>query len=416
MQSLNHPQMAQRLSALRSQAPQIKVNSQSIYVNNHIHTIYSFSPYSPTMALYKAQEAGLATAGIMDHDSVSGAREFIEAGKIIGMATTCGVECRVSMLNSPFADRRINNPDQIGNAYATIHGIPHQNLDMVEDFLRPLRTRREERNKKMTTNLNKVLASVDITLDYDKDIRPLSQAKEGGSVTERHICYAAAVALISKYGKTTKLTDALSGPLGIKLDAKKAALLSDESNPFLDYDLLGLLKSDLVQSFFIPATDECPDVSDYVDIAHKAGGIAAYAYLGDVGNSITGDKKAQTFEDSYLDELAEYLVKVGFDAITYMPTRNTMEQIHRVQALCDKYGFFQVSGEDINSPRQSFICPALEKPEFAHLRTATWALIGHEMAATENLEDGMFSQKTRSKYPDLQERIDAYAAIGKGNR
>ena len=41
----------------------------TVYVNNHIHTTYSFSPYSPTAAVWCAMEAGLATAGIMDHDS-----------------------------------------------------------------------------------------------------------------------------------------------------------------------------------------------------------------------------------------------------------------------------------------------------------------------------------------------------------
>ena len=48
-------------------------------VNNHIHTFYSFSPYSPSEAVYNAKKAGLKTAGIMDHDSVSGCREFIAA-------------------------------------------------------------------------------------------------------------------------------------------------------------------------------------------------------------------------------------------------------------------------------------------------------------------------------------------------
>ena len=44
--------------------------------NNHIHTIYSFSPYSPTKAAYMAYMAGLTSAGIMDHDSLSGVEEF----------------------------------------------------------------------------------------------------------------------------------------------------------------------------------------------------------------------------------------------------------------------------------------------------------------------------------------------------
>lgn len=40
------------------------------YANNHIHTVYSFSPYSPTAAVYMARAYGLETAGIMDHDSI----------------------------------------------------------------------------------------------------------------------------------------------------------------------------------------------------------------------------------------------------------------------------------------------------------------------------------------------------------
>ena len=57
----------------------LPVPEDTVYVNNHIHTTYSFSPYSPTDAVYMAWKNGLKTAGIMDHDSVAGAREFLEA-------------------------------------------------------------------------------------------------------------------------------------------------------------------------------------------------------------------------------------------------------------------------------------------------------------------------------------------------
>ena len=66
-------------------------------VNNHIHTTYSFSPYSPSRAVVEGWKAGLKTIGIMDHDSVGGCKEFVEAGKIIGMPVTVGFECRTSV-------------------------------------------------------------------------------------------------------------------------------------------------------------------------------------------------------------------------------------------------------------------------------------------------------------------------------
>ena len=46
--------------------------------------------------------------------------------------------------------------------------------------------------------------------------------------------------------------------------------------------------------------------------------------------------------------------------------------------LCDQYGMFQISGEDINTPRQSFIIRAMENPMFKNLIDATWKLIEHE--------------------------------------
>ena len=37
------------------------------------------------------------TAGIIDHDSISGAREFLAAAELVGMPVTVGMECHVSM-------------------------------------------------------------------------------------------------------------------------------------------------------------------------------------------------------------------------------------------------------------------------------------------------------------------------------
>lgn len=110
-QNLNDDVLEVRLDSLRCLMR--KINNGELTkpktgkdVNNHIHTTFSFSPYSPTKAVWMAYQAGLATAGIMDHDSISGAQEFIEAGKIVGMATTIGIECRVDFSGTPLSGRR----------------------------------------------------------------------------------------------------------------------------------------------------------------------------------------------------------------------------------------------------------------------------------------------------------------------
>ena len=94
--------------------------------------------------------------------------------------------------------------------------------------------------------------------------------------------------------------------------------------------------------------------------------------------SPTGDKKPQKFEDEYLDELIAYMDRIDVHAVTFMPSRNTAEQLDRLMKLCERYNMKQISGEDINSPSQSFICKQLAEPKFAHLVDAAWELVHRE--------------------------------------
>jgi hypothetical protein len=329
-------------------------------VNNHVHTTYSFSPYSPTAAVYAARAEGLATCGIVDHDSIGGAEEFIEAGEIVGIPTTIGIETRVSFAQTPFFDRRTNNPDQIGNSYMVLHAVPHENIETVQAYFAPVREKRNARNKAMIERINALYAADGVSIDFERDVLPLSQSAAGGSVTERHLMLALARQLLS-LGKA-KLPEGAS-----ELEIMLA-----------EYDLVGTLKKDCIPQVFIDATDECPTLGELVRFSGEVGGILAYAYLGDVTSSVTGDKKAQKFEDDYLDELFEVVFQAGIRAVTYMPTRNAQTQIERLRKLCERYGMMQITGEDINSPRQSFIIQKMKEEQFSNLIENTWKLIDHE--------------------------------------
>ncbi len=409
--NLNAENVDIRLNALKEIVSlEDKPISRDNDANNHIHTIYSFSPYSPTKAAHMAYRAGLTSAGIMDHDSLSGAKEFKKACEILGLGSTCGVEVRVKF------DRgfgKINHPDQDNCLYMASHGIPLKNIDEFNNFLATFRQKRNERNAKMCKLITDKFSKFGISLDFEKDVYPLSEAKDGGSITERHLLYALAVKLAERFGRTDSLISFLEKDLDLAVSDKIKAFLLDETNPNFLYDLLGVLKAD-TKFFYIDADEEMPTAEEYVKKAKSLGAIPAYAYLGDVGNSVTGDKKAQKFEDDYLEDLIIEIKKVGFEAVAYMPTRNTPEQLKRLQQLCRKYDLFEISGEDINSPRQKFECEALAKPEYAHLIESTWALIGHEFIVNEKgLEEGMFSDKVKAELPSLSQRIEKFAKIGR---
>ncbi len=381
-------------------------------VNNHIHTTYSFSPYSPAAAVWFARQAGLCTCGLMDHDTIAGADEFLAAAEIAGMAATIGMECRASFANTPFSDKKLNNPDQAGVMYIALHGVPHDRAGELTRAMAPYREKRNARNRRMVDAINGMMARYGVTVDFDRDVLPLSNYARGGSVTERHLSRALAERMIEVAGSSAKLVRFIHEELKLPVPAKIEARLLDEDNPYRDYDLLGWIKSELIARFYIDADDELMDVRDALALSERIGAISAMAYLGDVGDSVTGDKRAQNFEDDYLDELIEYVAAIGFRAVTYMPSRNTRAQLVRLRALCDKHGLFQISGEDINSPRQSFVCEAQRDPAFSNLYDATWALIAHEWRSTDDPAGGFFSPQSIERWPSLDERVRAFRDFG----
>ncbi|GHV85857.1 hypothetical protein AGMMS50230_14650 [Spirochaetia bacterium] len=426
--TINNPDITpeERLAALRNWSaqktlPDLTGKAGGGEINNHIHTIYSFSPYTPAMAALKAREAGLEAAGSVDHDSLAAAPEMIAAAAVLGMGGCSGLEIRVSFKNGadgkpgPFADRKINNPDSEGSVYMTIQGVPSTALEKTAAFLEPIRKNRLKRSRIMIKKANTILTDAGFgAVDFDSGVIQKSQYERGGEITERHLMAAAAEKIIEHCGKGPRLAEDLKKKLGITNGPKQEQLLSDPANPHYLYDLLGILKTGLLPRFFIqPGEDECIPAKTAVDFALSINAIPAYAYLGDVGESPTGDKKAEKFEDDFLPELFDELRRIGYRAVTYMPPRNTAAQIKRIQKLCTEGGFMEISGVDINSSRQSFNCPEVLSPGCRHLLDTTWALIAHERFASVDSKWGLFSPANPLALLSLQERIILYAQAGK---
>ncbi len=416
---LESPTEEERLDALRDAVGRndrgILDTPTSGEVNNHVHTHYSFSPYSPASAAYMARKSGLEAVGSVDHDSIGAAREMAAAARILGIGSTVGAELRVRFVDTPFADVRLNNPDSIGIAYIVLHGVPASRIDELQRFLRPLQSVRNARNRRQVVRLNDIIVPAGLDpVDFDSDVLPLSWSDRGGSVTERHILYALAIKLEAAYGRGEALIRFIEGAIGLTLADRQRAHLTDADNPHYLYDLLGVFKGRFVERFFIqPAEEECLPVRRVTVLARELGSIPAYAYLGDVGDSPTGDKKAQRFEDAYVEELAAALPEIGFQAITYMPPRNTAEQLRTVQRLAASAGLMEISGVDINSRRQAFTCREVMRSEFSHLNTTTWALIAHETLASHDERYGLFHADNPLAGRSLSQRIERYAHIGR---
>lgn len=416
---LNNPLLSTRLAAAEQVGAALASGALSRgfsdEVNCHVHTKYSFSPYYPSMAAWKAVEAKLLAVGIIDHDSVSGCNEMLDTGAALGIAAMAGCEIRVSFAGTRVAGRKLNNPDSVEIGYIALHGLPRRAFAETKAFLAPIFAARNLRNRKMLAGLNSILTPLGIApLDFDRDVVANSQASEQGSITERHLMYALSVRLRETTGGDQRLLEVLRNQLGVAVPAKLAPLLIDPMNPHAIYDLIGVLKSAFVERIFIqPDSSECLPVAQAVAFGNRVGAIPVYAYLGDVGESPTGDKKAELFEDSFLEELVAEVKRLDFKGITYMPPRNTSEQLSRLQALCRKHDLFEISGVDINSSRQAFTCPIILEPQYRHLVDATWALFAHERLGNFDARLSLFAPNNPLAAHTLTERVAAYAAIGK---
>lgn len=384
-------------------------------VNNHVHTTFSFSPYSPTAAAWHARKARLAAVGSIDHDSIGAAAELRSAASLLGMGSTTGVELRADFRNTAFGEKPLNNPDGGGVAYVVIHAVPERSRDRFAGFLRPIRAARSERSRRMTERLSERLVAAGCdSLDYDRDVLPLSEYEAGGGITERHILYAAAGRMLEA-ATGTPLAAWLGDKLGIAVPDSLIERISDDGNPYLRYDLLGLCKRELLPELYIyPGEQECLPVEQIVAFALEVGAVPAYPYLGDIVASPTGDKRPARFEDAILDELIPWVRGIGFPAVTYMPPRNTREQLDRVAGLCRKNDLIEISGVDINSPRQSFNCPEVLEPENAHLIDSAWALVVHERVADVDPELGLSANGGALARLSPLERVQALARVAGG--
>ncbi len=349
---LSAPTPEDRLGALSLLLKKTVLPPQRGRTVGHIHTSYSFSPYSPASAAFFARLSGCSGAGIIDHDTAAGTREFFEAGRILGIETGSGVECRVSMAGTPFESVYTNNPCQAGISYFTLQGLSLDSADRLTEYFTPYRSLRLSRGRAMTERIASLLPEA--VISFDDDVIPLSMCSFGGTVTERHILYALAVRLVSVFGRGKKLEERLSELCAVLTEKQKEHIL-DTGNPYYEYDVMHILKGGFAGEIYIPAGNECMALAELTALARREGAICCYAYLGDISDSVTEDKAPRAFEDSYLKKLLSFLKEAGVDAVTHSQTRNTAKQTAGLLSLCRSLKLAAIEGGDINSPRQEFI-------------------------------------------------------------
>ncbi len=315
---------------IRSRAVKELIASQTLppttdWINLHSHTLYSYNAYgySPSKFAWLARKRGLGMAGIVDFDVLDGVDEFLVACRLLCLKGIASVESRVFV--PEFESRVINSPGEPGIAYHMGVGFPRT---VQHPFLDDMRARAAARNRDLIARVNSFTAPV--TLDYDKDVLPLTPAS---NATERHICEAYAKKGDADFWRQ-RLGDCPAEP------AKLQALIRAKT-----------MKKGGV-GYVQPGKGSFPLMAEMNKFILEAGAIPTLTWLDGTSDG-----------EQAIDELFEVANRHGAAALNIIPDRNytpgikdqKLQNLYDVVALAEKHGFPIIVGTEMNAPGNKFV-------------------------------------------------------------
>ncbi len=327
----------------RVQGGEISLPRAGTWVNLHCHTFFSYNTYgySPSKFAWLARKRGLAVAGIVDFDVLDGLKEFLEAGRLLGLKACVGMETRVYV--PEFAESEISSPGEPGISYHMGVGFPTANLQgETKEFLLGLKKTSQQRNRDLMDRVNEYLQPVE--LSYEQDVLPLTPA---GNATERHICLAFARKARSIFTDSEKLSRFWAEKLGVpagSLDLPEGRNLQE------------MIRSKTMKhggaGYVQPDKGSFPEMAETNQFILAAGGIPTLTWL----NGTSEGERA-------IEELLKVAMSTGVAAINIIPDRNytpglkdeKLANLYRVVELAEKLGLLIVVGTEMNSPGQKFV-------------------------------------------------------------
>jgi hypothetical protein len=312
-------------------------------VNLHFHTFFSYNcrGYSPSRIAWHARKTGLAVAGIVDFDVLDGLDEFYEAGDLLDLRATVGIETRVFV--PEFADKEINSPGEPGIAYHMGAGMPSAALEgEAAAFQKRLAATSGNRNRELVGRVNEYLQ--EIAIDYESDVLPLTPS---GNATERHIALAYVRRAVEALGEGSGLEEFWAQKLGTD-----ASLLDLPAGAKLQNAVRAKTMKRGGVGYIQPDGGSFPTMEEMNQFVLDAGGIPTYAWL---DGTSAGEQE--------IEDLLEVAMSTGVRALNIIPDRNytpgredeKLSNLRQVVRLAGKLGLTLVVGTEMNSPGQKFV-------------------------------------------------------------
>jgi hypothetical protein len=394
-----------RHQALQQAAAELDAGTAPVeppVMNLHMHTFYSYNMegHSPSYLAWKAKQAGMIAAGMVDFDVLDGVEEFLAASRLLGLRACAGIETRVFV--PEFKDDVINSPGEPGIAYHLGLGIPGRKLaDREELFLQSLRETAGRRNRGMVERVNAYLAPA--AIDYDQDVLPRTPA---GNATERHLCTAYALKAAAAFPDPA----ALAAFWSEKLDLEILPADLPDSNRLLDR-LRGKTMKQGGVGYVAPDPETFPRLDAMNAFVLGTGGIPAVAWL-----------NGETDGERQMERWMDVAMASGTAALNLIPDRNIApgkqatgpQRLKEVMELAEARALPVAVGTELNAPGQPFI-DAFESPSLqpwnACFTQSAYILFAHT-ALQRHHQRGYLSDWAREHFPVPRERNRYFAQMG----
>ena len=315
--------------------------NNTLLVNGHFHTPFSFSAFTEIDQVFKMAEAeGVQVLGINDFYTTDGYAEFAALAAKYKIFPLFNIEFMSLQKDLQEANVRVNDPANPGRTYMSGKGLsfPFKIGKPEQALLEQVQHESNVQTAEMVEKLNVFLAEINAGFSFTFEELKAGYAKN--MLRERHIAKALRIAIDEKFSspedKKAFYTLVSSGK---ELKSKLTDVTGIENE----------IRSNLLKTGGLAFVPEDPkaflSLDQVIQVIISAGGIPCYPVLLDDAKGFFTD-----YEGNFV-KLYETLVSKGVYSLELIPGRNTFAVLKDFVTFFRSKNFLITFGTEHNTPQ-----------------------------------------------------------------
>lgn len=340
---------------------------------------YYYSLYSPSLCAFVGYRSGLKAVGINDYASLTSAKEFSKACKILNLPHVVGyhAEC-VPLFNEK-------------KASCYTYAVPLNYVKALENDLSAIREEKKDYVEALVKKINSRLKKYGIVIPI-KEVTSISKYYKGGAVTEKHVAKVFADKIISTYKTGDEIINFLSSVLKMEISDDEKAFITAKQNKYTNEDLTRVIYNNL---YVFKAGETLRDAEELLNINKPYGAITAYKL------------RIKKFDEEFLEFALKTLKNRNFEAVAFDDSTLPVEDVDKVVDYIISSGLLPIAVNRMGMPRQVVAQGDMNKK----LYDSMLAVVGSAVSASFDVGDGIFGVNTLLKCPNLEKRIELFKNI-----